>query len=297
MTTTTPPLPDSALADQLLALRELAGQLRRQAAQADQVIAQMAQQGFVTPATPAGWPAQAGAGWTPLNIQLPNRPPDTETHLFTNWRREGLALAIMAVTGWSLRLAVTEMLARYSGCDSRSSALPHVFERLEAAGLCHSEKQRFESPGSARACILVRSTARGTMVMDEVGIKSVRSEWERLEPRLSPELVAGAVTLAHHARQLGYAAEVGQDTLQAVCLTRGAEHLLAAAIHLGVPLEERRALWCDQVARQGQIAFWAPTPEARALLAQEAQAFSPHVRSTDPWVLTAKGGQQLWAVM
>ncbi len=296
MTTTTPARPEAVLADLVPALRELAGQLRQQAAQADQLVAQ-AQQGFVIPATPAGWPAQAGASWTPLNIQLPDRPPDTATHLFTNWRREGLALAIMAVTGWSLRLAVTEMLAKYFGCDWRSSALARVFERLESAGLCHSEKQRFESPGSARSCILVRLAARGMTVMDEVGIESVRSEWERLEPRLSPELVAGAVTLAHHARRLGYAAEVGQDTLQAVRLTRGVEHLLAAAIHLGVPLEERRALWCDQVARQGQIAFWAPNPEARALLAPEAQAFSPYVRSTDPWVLTTKGGQQLWAVM
>ena len=42
MTDTTQALPDVALADQLVELRELAAQLRRQAAQADQLIAQAA---------------------------------------------------------------------------------------------------------------------------------------------------------------------------------------------------------------------------------------------------------------
>ena len=130
--------------------------------------------------------------------------------------------------------------------------------------------------------------------MREVGIEPVRSEWERLEPRLPVELVAGAVTLAYHARRLGYTAEVGQDAVQPVRVTRGAEPLWVAAVHTGVLPDQRSALWRDQVGRQGQIAFWAPNPQERETLAQEALAFCPRVRSTDPWVLTAEG-RNLWA--
>lgn len=130
--------------------------------------------------------------------------------------------------------------------------------------------------------------------MREVGIEPVRSEWELLEPRLPLELIVGAVTLAYHARRLGYTAEVEQDAVQHVRLTRGAEQFWAATAHIGVPPEERSVLWRDQVGRQGQIAFWAPTPQEREALVQEALAFCPRVRSTDPWVLTAEE-QNLWA--
>ena len=132
--------------------------------------------------------------------------------------------------------------------------------------------------------------------MREVGIEPLRSEWEWLEHRLPLELVAGALTLVYHARRLGYTAEVGQDAVQHVRVTHGAEQLWGAVVHIGVHPDVRSALWHDQVARQGHIAFWAPNPQERETLAQEASAFCPRVHSTDPWVLTAEG-QSLWAAM
>ncbi len=233
-------------------------------------------------------------GLTPADIQLPGRPPDAAAHLFANWAREGLVLAVLAVTGWSLRLAVAEAVASRFNFGAQGSSQRRIFDRLDASGLCRSEKQHFRFAGDAKTCILIRLTARGAAVMREVGIEPVRSEWERLEPRLPVELVAGAVTLAYHARRLGYTAEVGQDAVQPVRVTSGAEQLWVAAVHTGVLPDQRSALWRDQVGRQGQIAFWAPNPQERETLAQEALAFCPRVRSTDPWVLTAEG-QDLWA--
>jgi hypothetical protein len=274
-------------------LRELAAQLRRQAAQADQLIAQAARTLPIVP-MPAGIADQAVVGLTPADIQLPGRPPDAEAHLFANWAREGLVLAILAVTGWSLRLAVAEAVASRFNFGAQGSSQRRIFDRLDASGLCRSEKPHFRFAGDAKTCILIRLTARGAAVMREVGIEPVRSEWERLEPRLPVELVAGAVNLGYHARWLGYTTEVGRDVAQHVRVTRGTEQLWVAAVHTGVLPDQRSALWRDQAARQAQIAFWAPNPQERETLAQEAQAFCPRVRSTDPWVLTAEG-QGLWA--
>lgn len=244
--------------------------------------------------TPAAPLDQAVVGLTPADIQLPGRAPGASAHLFANWPREGLVLAVLVVTGWSLRLAVAEVVVSRFNFGAQGGTQRRIFDHLGASGLCHSEKQRFWLAEDAKTCTLIRLTARGAAVMREVGIEPVRSEWERLEPRLPLELVAGAVTLAYHARRLGYTTEVGQDVGQHVCMIHGAEQLWAAALHLGLSPEDRSALWRDQAARQGQIAFWAPNLQERAALAQEALVFCPIVRSTDPWVLTA-GGFDLWA--
>jgi hypothetical protein len=294
MTDSMQALPDVALASQLPQLRDLAAQLRRQAAQADQLIAQAAR-ALSTVSVPAASPDLAVVGLTPADIQLPGRPPDASAHLFANWPREGLVLAVLAVTGWSLRLAVAEAVASRFNFGAQGSSQRRIFDRLDASGLCRSEKQHFRIVGDVKTCILIRLTARGAAVMRAVGIEPMHSEWERLESRLPVELVAGAVTLAYHVRRLGYIAEVGHDAVQPVRLTCGVEPLWVAAVHVGLLPEERSALWRDQVARQGQIAFWAPTPQERETLAQEALVFSPIVRSTDPWVLTA-AGSGLWAV-
>ena len=180
---------------------------------------------------PAAPPDQAVVGLTPADIQLPGRPPDASAHLFANWAREGLVLAVLAVTGWSLRLAVAEAVASRFNFGAQGGSQRRIFDRLDASGLCRSEKQHFRFAGDAKTCILIRLTARGAAVMREVGIEPVRSEWERLEPRLPLELVAGAVTLAYHARRLGYTAEVGQDAVQHVRVIHGAEQLWAAAVH------------------------------------------------------------------
>ena len=64
MTDLMQPLPEDALASQLAELRELAAQLRRHAAQADQLIAQAAR-ALPTVPVPAAPPDQAVVGLTP----------------------------------------------------------------------------------------------------------------------------------------------------------------------------------------------------------------------------------------
>ena len=160
--TTAQPFPAVALPNQLVELRELAAQLRRQAAQADQLIAQVAR-AFPAVLTPAGIPDRAVVGLTPAGIQLPGRPPDASAHLFANWAREGLVLAVLAVTGWSLRLAVAEAVTSRFNFGSQGSSQRRIFDRLEASGLCHSKKQHYRSPEGTRTCILIRLTARGRL--------------------------------------------------------------------------------------------------------------------------------------
>lgn len=198
MTDTAQVLPDGMLAGQLAELRELAAQLRRQAAQADQLVTQAAR---ALPAilTPPAAADQAVAGLTPADIQLPGRPPDASAHLFANWAREGLVPAVLAVTGWSLRLAVAEAVASRFNFGAQGGTQRRIFDRLDASGLCHSEKQHFRLPEGAETYTLIRLTARGAAVMREVGIGPVRSEWGLLAERLPLELIAGAVTLAYHA--------------------------------------------------------------------------------------------------
>jgi hypothetical protein len=234
--------PDSALVSQLAELRDLAAHLRHQAAQADQLIAQAARV-LSTVLVPAASPDQAVVGLTPADIHLPGSPPDASAHLFANWSREGLVLAVIAVTGWSLRLAVAEAVASRFNYGAQGSTQRRIFDHLGASGLCHSEKQRFWLAEGAKTCTLIRLTARGAAIMREIGIEPVRSEWELLESRLPLELVAGAITLAYHARRLGFVAEVGQDSAQHVRLTHGTEQLWAAAVNIGALTSSATTLW------------------------------------------------------
>lgn len=145
MTDSMQSLSDGALASQLAELRELAAQLRGQVAQADQLIAQAAR-ALSTVLVPAAPPDLAVVGLTPADIQLPGRPPDASTHLFANWPREGLVLAVMVVTGWSLRLAVAEAVASRFNYGAQGSIQRRISDRLDASLSCPRCWQNQESP-------------------------------------------------------------------------------------------------------------------------------------------------------
>ena len=251
----------AALPSQLADLAALAVQLRRQAAQADQALA-AALQAYPAIAPLPEPPEQAalGAAWT--DIHLPPQPPAAWAHLFRDWPRQGLALALLGQTGWALRYSLSHALAARFGYGA--SRIDEFYRNLAAAGLCETARFHTGRPPSSRGCVVIRLKPAGLALLRAIGLEPAPSEWTLLAPRLSTTAIAGAVTLAYHARQLGYTAEVGTDAVQPVRLTLDGESTWVAALDEELTPPARRILWLDQLARQAGIAFWAPTPEARA---------------------------------
>lgn len=287
--TAAPAAPHSQLAD----LAALAVQLRRQAAQADQVIA-AAMQAYPNSAPLPDSPEQAalGASWT--DIHLPPQPPAAWAHLLRDWPRQGLALALLGQTGWALRYGLSHALAARFGYGS--SRMDQAYRDLAAAGLCETAKFHTGRPPKSRGCVVIRLKPAGVALLRAIGLEPAPSEWTLLTPRLSTTAIAGAVTLAHHARRLGYTVAVGTDAVQPVHLTLDGETTWVAALDEERTLPARRILWLDQLARQAGIAFWAPTPEARQAFVQEARTLSQAVRATDPQTLTEEA-ESLWAAV
>lgn len=281
----------AALPGQLADLAALAVQLRRQAAHADQALAAVMQAYPVIVPLPEP-PEQAALGATWTDIHLPPQPPAAWAHLFRDWPRQGLALALLGQTGWALRYSLSRALAARFGYDA--GRIDQIYRSLATADLCETAKFHTGRLPRSRSCIVIRLKPAGVALLRAIGLEPAPSEWTLLAPRLSTTAIAGAVTLAYHARQLGYTVEVGTDALQPVRLTLNGETTWVAALDEDQTSPARRILWLDQLARQAGIAFWAPTPESRQAFVQEARTLSQTVRATDPMTLTDET-ESLWA--
>ena len=91
------------------------------------------QRGDDTPATCKPVPCHP-APTAVTEIDLPSAPQARFAARFHTWEREGLVLALLAVTGWSLRHAIDEALAERVGIGVGSGSTKRVFRRLEQAG-------------------------------------------------------------------------------------------------------------------------------------------------------------------
>ncbi len=268
-------------------------------------------------------------------MRLPALPPVAPARFADQlqaWPREALALAILGVTGWSMRLAVAEQMSAALGSVKASAgslrrtfsvlAKRRVLDRAQGdAGRCAyacpeadgAEREAAPAGGPAEDTILVlvRLGDLGRDLLRACGIQPVLSEWEQLAAAHGSQAGASFAGLVcaftYHARLRGYAAALaapgdgsppGAGRTQAgpaVLVRKGDETwtvAVAGAEHKGAP-------WQARAAQQDRAAFVTLTPDLRDRLIAQAQAAGvEHGLATDLQTLfnTQEARGPLWAV-
>jgi hypothetical protein len=228
---------------------------------------------------------------------MPPAPPEPFAASLGNWEREGLALAAMAITGWSNRLALADVLGDHLGISPSSGSIKRLFDGLVKAGFCRSQTIEYSAAPPLRAHILTM-TEQGQDVMAAAGIGSAAAEWDQLA---APDLAAGgsstdrsaklaavACAFTYQARRRGYRTDILPPVEGSrgpeVEITRDGEEF-RVAVDLGASGEERLARWRNLADQVGYAAICTPNSQARAALADEAGRVCEHGKATDLEVL------------
>ena len=231
-------------------------------------------------------------------IVLPDRPPQAFALRFTNWPREGLALATLAARGWSLRHSIAQVLANRFGITATAGSLKRLFAQLDKAGFWRMETV---SVGQS-SVVLVTLTPVGRQVTTAAGFVCVESELDLLlaqhggERQLSHAALVCMFT--HQARMRGYQTQVcppvdGVAAPDVLLEKQGERTFVEVEAESGDP-ERRMRKWRNQVELQGYVALCALTPESCRRQVAEAQAAGGHGKATDLDTLFKQPG--LWVL-
>jgi hypothetical protein len=269
-------------------------------------------------ATRTPQPVGARGPDTPLgtaDFRLPPLPPAAPPRfadLLGAWPRESLALAILGVTGWSMRLAVADTMSAVPGrARINPTGLRRAFVALARRGFWIEQKVTLpgvhfpvadddddEADGDARQAttlVLVRLGDLGRDLLRACAVQPVASEWERLLAaggRQAQSLHAGlACAFTYHARLRGWATAVLPGGEVVAQLGDEALSVWVAAGDAGLEPD-----WDDL---PGRIALVALTPADRDLLVAAARASgAEHGLATDLQTLYAGQAEcsPLWAI-
>lgn len=252
------------------------------------------------------------------DVRLPALPaiaPGRFVDLLQTWPRQALALAALGATGWSMRLAIADLMsANLTTVKADAGSLRRVFQTLARRQFWIEEKVTVagvHKPDLAEAndttLILVRLAPLGHEVLRACGIVPVPSEWDVLlaaHGGTNQTAHTGLVcAFTYHARLRGWATAVcpaasGPSQPDVLLRRDGADLFVEVEGESGDP-ERRMIKWQRQVERQGRVALVAVNADMRLRLVAEAQAAgAEHGQATD--LQTLFDGQQargpLWAV-
>ena len=223
---------------------------------------------------PTGVPAPLAAVLTPVKRYRHTAP----SHAPIN-RLEYEFLAALALSGWSMRVALAEAVNQGKDLDRRSGSFKLAWRQLEQAGLWRCTLVR----AGQRRLALVRLTETGKALLAQVGVTAVASEWEQIEAR---HRGGGAGQIRHtgaicaflyHARRNGYTTEPcpviegGGNAEPDAGIENDEEQLYVEVQGRGGETWRRADKWRNLYRLQGRVAICADTPLLAERLAREAQ--------------------------
>ncbi len=268
------------------------------------------------------------------DVRLPDVPavaPARFAGQFQAWPREGLALAILNATGWSMRLAVAERLSAVLGSvKANAGSLRRTYGTLAKRGYWIEHKVTLPGvhtptpdadddeadaappagPAGDTTLVLVQLGNPGRDLLRACGIQPGPCEWELLAAAYGSQIgarYAGPVcAFTYHARLRGYAtalapvdgATTGARRGQAapgVLVRQDGETLPVAVVGNADPGASLQAM----AGQQERVAFVTLTADLRDRLVIQAQAAgAEHGLATDLQTLfnTQEARGPLWAV-
>lgn len=228
----------------------------------------------------------------PAALSLPAAPPARFASLFRTWERDGLVLALLASTGWSLRHAIDEALAEQVGITVGSGSTKRVFNRLEKSGLV---TQPVYDLGNLQAAMLLL-TEKGATVANAIGFDPVPSEWTALMQAHGGDQQAKhaalCCTFAYQARKRGWTvylcpAVEGPAEPDALIVNDDSSIYVEVEAESGDP-ERRMRKWRNLADLQGFVALCANNETVRERLVTEARAAAQDGVATDVSTLIQK---------
>ena len=244
------------------------------------------------------------------DIDYPDIPPVLDfpgiSRRGDHWQRQAITLWLVA-QGFSLRVEVQKIVARYFGIAHRSGALMQVLSKLKDDEFLKTEmlELRIFSGGQTRFMVVCLAD-KGRELMQDLGWQVHETEWERMQ-RLHEKgnnqfrHTAAVLAFVYQARLRGWSAGVmpeldaGRFYPDALVEKNGESYYVE--VELG---EQKASKWHNMARHQGVIAVCGRTPEHRAQLLGEAEAAARKYKcnrlGTDLRSLfeQARGGDPLW---
>jgi len=254
-----------------------------------------------SPAAPT--PHLDGLRWP----EIPLRPPArfaAKLGSGPRWRREAMALYLMATRGWSARLEILEALGRREKISPRSGSLKRIFEDgLIEGGFVESAVLAMNLSQGQTRLSAVRLKEAGGELCQALGWEPVEGEWERLmrlhDARTQEAHTAAVLAFAYHARRRGWTAEVMPEVEDARARPDARVEKEGEQACVEVELgEDKPGKWRNLAQLQGFVALCAATAEKRARLVGECMQEGLQGKATDIETLIQSSGAipgQLWA--
>ena len=217
---------------------------------------------------PTGVPAPLEAVLTPVKRYRHTAP----SHAPIN-RLEYEFLAALALSGWSMRVALAEAVNHGKDLHRRSGSFKLAWRQLEQAGLWQSTLVR----AGQRRLALVRLTEPGKALLAQVSVNAVASEWEQIEARHRGggagqiRHTAAICAFLYHARRNGYTTEPcpvvegGGNADPDAGIENDEEQLYVEVQGRGGETWRRADKWRNQYRLQGLVATLAPAQTADAV--------------------------------
>jgi hypothetical protein len=248
--------------------------------------------GPTPPAGSAGPSAPAGQALLPLASGLYTdlftilrawQPPDCPAQYrsfvsedILRWRRQSMALYLLAAHGLNARFELDHLIGRAEGLKSRPGSLRNTLDQLSESGLTTSRSLLLKQDSFQTSLALVRLSQQGKELCQSLGWPAGESDWERLIARHEGERfeqhTLGVLAFGVHARARGWQVqvmpEVGGPAVPDVCITKG-EQRHYVEVELGDREKENK--WRNLAGLQGHVALCAGTVRQRAQLVSDCR--------------------------
>jgi hypothetical protein len=229
--------------------------------------------------------------------EIPKKPPTrfaTRLGTGTRWKRQALALYLMADRGLSLRLEILKVIGELANVRPNAGSLRRMIDDgLISKGLVVFGILSMNLSQPSKMAVL-RLTDDGRELCNILGWEPVESEWERLirlhDGDRQTEHTAGVLAFTYHSRRRGWGTEVLPEVegkaAPDVLVKKGDERILVE-VEFG---EDKPNKWRNLAELQGFVALCAATAEKRSKLVAECKLDKLSGIATDIETLIQESG-------
>ena len=208
----------------------------------------------------------------------------------TRWRRQSMALYVMASHGISARMELDHLIGRVESLKNRPTSLREAIDYLSEKGLAVNESYHLHHRDFESALAYVRLSNDGKDLCRLLGWEAVESDWERLlrlhEGERLKEHTFAVLAFAMHARLRGWQAGVMPEVEGAaapdVFVEKGDRRYY---VEVETGDGEKGGKWRNQKDLQGYAALCALLPDERAQLVSDCKNMKMPGVATDLFTL------------